>query len=235
MRRPPQGFLAVATVLLAAASVLGAGLDDLGPVPSTGVRVILVRHAQALSNLSPRPNLSPEELDHLTQHGREQARAVGHALRSVEVDVLLTSPARRAVETSEIVGASLGLEPRVDPGLRPLELGRARDGSPMTWPMRLLALESGRDPRPTAGESVADLGDRVRDVVQAARDAHPGGIVVLVAHSEVIGAFVGLVEGTPAPQRLEAVHVANGSLTVVDQDANSELDVRLLDHHPEGT
>ena len=233
LRPPSRVVLALATALGLVATGWGSDLADLGPVPQGGLRVVLVRHAQALSNLSPRPDLSPPELDHVTALGREQARAVGQALASLEIDELLSSPAQRAIETTEIVGKALGLEGRVERGVRPLELGRARDGSPLSWQTRQTAWEAGRDPRPPAGESLVDLGERVRDVVQTARGTHAGGTVVLVAHSEVIGAFIGLVQEAPPPDRLD-VHVANGSLSVVDADAYGGLTVRFLDHRPDG-
>lgn len=226
-------FFTLAALLGLGTAGWGADLAALGPVPKDGLRVVLVRHAQALSNLSPRPDLSPEELDHLTPLGREQAEAVGRALQSLAIDELLTSPAGRAIETTEIVGAALGVEGRVERGVRPLELGRAQDGSPLAWEARQAAWQAGRDPRPPAGESLVDLGERVRDVVHAAQGAHGGGIVVLVAHSEVIGAFIGLVQEAPPSDRLD-VHVANGSLSVVDADASGGLRVRLLDHRPDG-
>jgi len=236
-RRLRGPVLRVALTLAAgtglAAAGWGAGLADLGPVPEEGLRVVLVRHAQALSNLSPRPDLSPEELDHLTPLGRDQARAVGRVLTAFEIDALLTSPAQRAIETTEIVGAALKLEGRVEQGIRPLELGRARDGSPLQWPARQAAWQAGRDPRPPGGESLVDLGERVRGVILSARDVYPGGTVVLVAHSEVIGAFIGLVQEAPPPERLD-VHVSNGSLSLVDADGSGGLTVRFLDHHPDG-
>ena len=233
-RLPAAGVgLSLAATLGWAATGAGGALADLGPIPQNGLRVVLVRHAQALSNLSPPPDLPPEELDHLTPLGREQAAAVGQVLASLEIDALFTSPAKRAIETTEILGAALGLEGQVEPGLRPLELGRHRDGSPQSWPNRQAAWKAGRDPRPAAGESLVDLGERVEGVVQEARAAHTGGTVVLVAHSEVIGAFIGLVQETPPPKRLD-LHVANGSLSVVDADASGGLAVKLLDLVPTG-
>ena len=142
-RRPSRTPSRVGLVFAAALGLASAGwagdLADLGPVPERGLRVFLVRHAQALSNLSPRPDLSPEELDHLTPLGREQAEAVGRALVPLEIGGLLSSPAQRAIETTEIVAAALGLEWRVEKGVRPLELGRARDGSPLSWQTRQAA------------------------------------------------------------------------------------------------
>ena len=81
-RSPPLVGLVLAAALGLASAGWAGDLADLGPVPQDGLRVILLRHAQALSNLSPRPDLSPEELDHLTSLGREQAEAVGTCARA---------------------------------------------------------------------------------------------------------------------------------------------------------
>lgn len=234
MRSTPSILLA-ALALLLGGPVASGDLQELGAVPSDGARVILVRHAQALSNLSPRPDLSPEELDHLTEKGQEQARIVGQVLQTLQVDAIRTSPAQRAIETGEIVAAALELESQVETGVRPLQLGTARDGSPLSWSQRQAQWRSGKDPRPPAGESIADVGERVRQVVVAARDTHPGGVVILVAHSEVIGAFVGLVQGTPAPERIDAVKVSNASLTVVDVDDSGQITLEVVGHRPDGT
>jgi len=178
-RSPSRVGLVLAAALGLASTGWAGDLADLGPVPRGGLRVILLRHAQALSNLSPRPDLSPEELDHLTPLGREQAEAVGRALAPLEIDELLSSPAQRAVETTEIVGAALGIEGRIEQGVRPLELGRARDGSPLSWQTRQAAWEAGRDPRPPAGESLSRRRDRgSRGPLRGDRGLHrsrPGG------------------------------------------------------------
>jgi hypothetical protein len=54
-----------------------AGLPEL---QSGAVRVYLVRHGQALSNLEPTPRVSAAELDNLTPLGTKQSEAVGRAL-----------------------------------------------------------------------------------------------------------------------------------------------------------
>src|SRR5262245_55547358 len=111
---------------------------SLGPVPADAVRLYLVRHGQAYSNLDPEPDLPPDKLDRLTDLGREQARRVARFLRGTAVAELLTSPAGRARETAEEIRTALGLEAaRVEPALRPLELGRGPDGAPLDWDQRI--------------------------------------------------------------------------------------------------
>jgi broad specificity phosphatase PhoE len=193
--------------------VVAEGGDPLAalPPPAAGtVRVYVVRHGQALMNLSPPPKLSPDALDHLTDLGREQARAAGNALAGRGVTLVLSSPARRARETSAEIRAALDRPVlRVEPDLRPMEQGRSSTGM-------------GRDRTPPGGESLEQVGRRVG--AMAARLARRGhrGAVVFVAHAEVIGAFLGQVQG-----------VRNGSISVVDVPAAGPPRVLLTDHLPE--
>jgi phosphohistidine phosphatase len=78
------------------------------------VRLILVRHAEAAPG-------TPDADRRLTPHGRDQARALGRRLADERVrpDALLTSPLARAIETAELVGDSLGVEPEHDGRLAP--------------------------------------------------------------------------------------------------------------------
>jgi probable phosphoglycerate mutase len=205
----------LATLLVAAAV---AGPADLGPVPKSAVRVFLVRHGQAYSNLDPEPDLPPDQLDRLTDLGKQQSRRAAEALRRSGVSLILASPAGRAKGTAEELRSLLGAPPvRVDTRLRPLELGHAKDGKPLDWDARITEWEAGRDPSPAGGESMAEMGGRVYDLVHALVAEQPGKSLVLVAHSEVIGAFVGLVGRVPPPNRYPP-QAKNGSITAVEMD-----------------
>lgn len=188
----------------------------LGPVPADSVRVFLVRHGQAYSNLDPEPDLPPQQLDRLTDLGREQSRNAARFLRARGVAAVLTSPAGRARGTADEICAALGVgEAAVESGIRPLDIGRAPDGAPLDWDQRIADWEAGRDPSPPGGESLEQMGARVLGVVRALRARHAGRSVVLVAHSEVIGSFVGALAGKPGAARWPP-QARNGSLTVVD-------------------
>jgi phosphohistidine phosphatase len=69
----------------------------------------LLRHGEAV----PHDAASDDVARALTERGRDQARAAGHALKALEVEVHLcfTSPKVRARETAEIACAELGVEP----------------------------------------------------------------------------------------------------------------------------
>jgi phosphohistidine phosphatase len=72
----------------------------------------LLRHGDAEDG-------SPDSERPLTDKGREQARAVGAALKAlgVEIDACLTSPKVRSVETARLACEPLGVEPQLEPKL----------------------------------------------------------------------------------------------------------------------
>jgi len=70
-----------------------------------------------------------------------------------------------------------------------------------------------------------------RELVRALARSRRGTSVVLVAHSEVIAAYLGEVRGTPAPRRYPP-GLANGSITVVDVVATGAETIRLTNHVP---
>jgi probable phosphoglycerate mutase len=205
---------------------------QLGAVPSDTVRVFLVRHGQAYSNLDPAPDLPAEQLDRLTELGRQQVGAASGFLAGQAIAAVVTSPAARARETAGAIGAALGLaEPRVDPALRPLELGRAADDSPLDWDARIAEWEAGRDAPVAGGETLEQVGERVLAAVRSLRADYAGKSVVLVAHSEVIGAFLGALRGTPGAARWPP-QIRNGSLTAVDAGPQGPPRLRLADYVP---
>jgi broad specificity phosphatase PhoE len=153
-------------VLLLAGST---ALADLGPVPPGTLRVVLMRHGQAFTNLDTLPSPAPANPDALTALGREQVAAILPALTAIRPGLLLTSPAGRARETADQIGKALGLEPRVEPKVRPMETDK--------------------------GETLEDVGRRALVLVEELRPAQPGQTVLLVCHSEVVAGLADQVDG----------------------------------------
>src|SRR5262245_16487825 len=170
--------------MLHAALLCLLAAEPLAPAPAGAMRVFLVRHGQAYSNLDPEPDLPPEKLDSLTDLGRKQSRAAARFLAGRGVAAILTSPAGRARETAQELREGLGLGgTTVEPRIRPLELGRTPDGAPLDWDQRIADWEAGRDPSPPGGESLEQLGQRVLELVRSLQPAQAGKSVALVAHS----------------------------------------------------
>jgi broad specificity phosphatase PhoE len=211
-------------------------LAALGLVPAGTTRIYLIRHGQALSNLEPPPppSAAPQGLDHLTPLGEAQARKVGEILAGHGVKLVVTSPAGRARESAEKIAAALGAAPpRVEARLGPLELGKDASGKPLSWDDRAKEFAAGRDPAPAAGESLGQVGERVMALVKGLRVEAPAASVALVAHGEVIAAFIGELQGTPAAKRYPP-RLANGSITVVEARPDGRVALLLANHVPPG-
>ncbi|HUE25319.1 MAG TPA: histidine phosphatase family protein [Solirubrobacteraceae bacterium] len=72
----------------------------------------LLRHAEAVDG-------TPDDERPLTERGVRQAQAAGLALARLEerIDIYLSSPKRRALQTAELASEPLGVEVRVEPRL----------------------------------------------------------------------------------------------------------------------
>jgi broad specificity phosphatase PhoE len=171
-------------------ALLAAGPADLGPVPVGALRLYVVRHGQAFSNLQPRPELPAEQLDRLTELGRTQSRAAAAALQGRGVALIVSSPMGRARQTAEELRSLLDVKMRVDERLRPLEMGKDVSGKALVWADRMRDWSAGRDPAHTSA-------------------------VVLVSHGELIGNLVGMLDAQTLEGRF-APPIANGSITAIE-------------------
>jgi probable phosphoglycerate mutase len=203
-------------------------LANLGPIPKDAVRVFLVRHGQALTNLSPRPKLPLEELDHLTELGRAQTERTAALLRDQSVRVVLGSPAGRARETAAIFQKAFATgEAPAEPRLRSLEMGRSAEGKSLGWDEREAEWKAGRDPQPEGGESLRQVADRLIQLIDALARERAGQAAVLVSHGEVIAALVGALRGLPVAE-WEELSLGNGSVTVVEAAPGKPAKLRLV-------
>ena len=116
--------------------------------------LILARHGRTAANaqglLQGRMDLPLDEV------GREQARKIAVALASV--DVVISSPLRRAVETAEAVGKEIEIDDRwIEMDFGNLDGQRRQDIDPAIW----IRLQRDVHYQPEGGESLANMMLRV--------------------------------------------------------------------------
>lgn len=132
----------------------------------------------------------------LTLRGREQSRALGDSLRSARVAMIYSSPMARAVQTSEIVAAVLGVPVRVREGLREFSVGDYAGKPPapdLVGPTFGRWLAGDLDATVPGGESGREVVDRFRVELETAADLHRGEHVLVVSHGGAICAAVSAV------------------------------------------
>ena len=192
-------------------------------------RIILVRHtepeASALGRCYGRLDVD------LSESGRRHADGVGAALAEFGVQVLYSSPLRRAEEAARLIGARLELEPRVHAGLAEIDFGelegRTYDEIAASEPaLYRLWMERPTAVRFPGGESYSDLSARVSDALAEIRGEHSGSVVAVVAHGGVIRAMLAPALGLRGDD-VFAIPQEYGGVSIVDWSGATAL-VRVV-------
>ncbi|MFJ2023416.1 bifunctional RNase H/acid phosphatase [Streptomyces sp. NPDC087897] len=202
---------------------------DLG-APAT---LVLLRHGETALTPQKRFSGSGGTDPELSATGRGQAERVAEHLAAVgTVQEIVSSPLRRCRETASAVAARLGLDVRIDEGLRETDFGawegltfgevRERYGDDLT------AWLASPETAPTGGgESFAEVAERVA----AARDRivarYAGRTVLLVTHVTPIKTLVRLALGAP-PEALFRMELSAASISTVAYYGDGNASVRLL-------
>ncbi len=152
----------------------------------------LIRHAESTWNAAGRWQGQADPP--LSERGRRQAADLAGALAGEGLEVIVSSDLARTAETAGIVGRALGLEPRLEPGLRELDagswsgLGRAEIGR--RFGPELAHFDSGDpDARAGGGECRREVAGRVRRSLRALSSDFAARRVALVTHSGVMQAL----------------------------------------------
>ena len=189
---------------------MSAGADD----PLDGV--LLARHGQTNDNLPPLRFQGFTDTP-LNDTGRGQAHELAEtiAARSEPIAVLWSSDLSRARETAEIVGARIGLAPRLDPRLREAnrgeweghtfpEIERADPARYAAW------MRGGASWRFPGGESLQEQQDRV---MAALADIAAAGVLPALAVCH--GGSIRVVLCSRDPRGLDAFHAFDVPNTAV--------------------
>lgn len=174
--------------------------------------LLLVRHGESTANVG---GLLLGRADvPLTERGRAEAVALRD--RVAGATTLVTSPLQRAVATAEALGLDAPVE--VDPRWVELDYG-AHEGAPPGDLPEQLWRRWRADPayRPPGGESLADVGARVRGACEelfAVEGAARLGNVVVVSHVSPIKAAIAWALGS-ADSIAWRMHLSTGSVSTV--------------------
>ena len=188
--------------------------------------LIFVRHGESEGN---RQGVVQGWLDSpLTERGRADARAAAERLSSRGATAVYSSDLARARETGEIIAALAGLPLEHRQGLRERSLGEAQG---LSWSE--IRERWGAGVRAGTGdipgeEATAGFRERVARDFDLLAGRHSEGLAICAAHGGSIRMVIGHVLGLP-PDVYPRVHIANGSLTVVEMDGGRPVLTSLND------
>jgi ribonuclease H / adenosylcobalamin/alpha-ribazole phosphatase len=202
--------------------------------PPTGVRTefVLLRHGEtpltAQKRFSGVGGGDPELVD----RGRWQAERAAEVFATRGgVDALVCSPARRTVQTAQILGRRLGLEPRVEEGFRETDFGDWEGHTfaevQQRWPAEMDAWLSSTAVAPPGGESFDELARRVALARDKTIARYSGRSVVVVSHVGPIKTLVRMALDAP-PSALYRMELQAAAISSVHWYSDGNASLRLF-------
>lgn len=167
--------------------------------------LILARHGESVFSAAGLVNGDPSVPGPLTGAGREQARALGDALRGEPIELCAVTPFERVRETAELALAGRDV-PRLvvpelsDPGYGAFEGGSLDEYREWVW-------AHGPLDAPPGGEHRGAIAARYATGLRLLLD-RPEGVILLVAHSLPIAYALGAAEGRAPRAKVGLVELA---------------------------
>ncbi len=208
-----------------------------GPPDTTPTSLMLLRHGQTPLSLERR--FAGRGDIPLTDEGHQQAAAAARRLASWEVDAVVSSPLRRCRDTAAYAAELLGLPIEIEERFVETDFG---DWEAMTFSEARECDPEGVDhwisdpwTGPPAGESFAEVADRVGEAREALLREYRGRTVLVVTHVTPIKVLVQQAMLAPL-SALYRMYLDTACLNEVDYYADGPAVVRSLNDtaHLEG-
>lgn len=157
-----------------------------------------VRHGESEANT--RHVISNRESTfHLTTKGRQQAEALAGKLRGIPFSTMFSSPVLRALETTEILSAALGIPYQVTDALREYDCGILEEKSDeQSWGSHNRyyedwVLRGQYTNKPEGGECFLDIQKRFVPFIEELAQRREGKNILLVGHGGLFTLMLPLV------------------------------------------
>ncbi len=190
--------------------------------------LILVRHAATDET---GPVLSGRRPIELSEAGRHQAAALARRLADLPLRAVYASPVERAAQTARAIASPHGLEVQVLEGVLEADYGdwsgrslKDLAGTEL-WRQVQIAPSQARFPN---GEAIAEMQERASLALQQVVEGHPGEIVAVVSHADVIKAAVAQFLGVHL-DHFQRLAISPASLTVLAFGKDGPVLVKLND------
>ncbi|MEV4560913.1 bifunctional RNase H/acid phosphatase [Kitasatospora sp. NPDC049285] len=199
----------------------------------TPTTLVLLRHGETPLTPQKRFSGSGGSDPGLSEKGRWQAERAAEAFAARgTVQAVVASPMLRTRQTAEAVALRLGLEVRIEEGLRELDFG---DWEGLTFaevqerhPDDLEAFLTSAKAKPTgSAESLTTLTHRVGQARDKVLARYPGKTVLVVSHVSPIKTLVRLALGAP-PDAVHRMELSAASLCAVQYYRDGNASLRLL-------
>jgi probable phosphoglycerate mutase len=197
--------------------------------PPSSTRLVLARHA-VTAQTGPLLSGRAPGID-LSDHGREQAEALGRRLAELPVAAVYASPIERTTQTAEAVARHHDLPVLPLPGVIEADYGEwtgeklADLAKTDLWKTVQRAPSRARFPN---GESLAEMQLRMVSALEAVVADHVGELIVVVSHADPIKAAIAHYTGVHL-DLFQRIVVSPASVTVFELSPHGAAMVKCND------
>lgn len=175
-------------------------LEVLRPFESANI-YCLMRHGQARSNVDGIISSYPELfLNRLTPNGIERVQYLAPKLNHYGIDLIVSSPLRRAVETARLIAQSIrrqrhSVNLHLDQRLREINFGRLNGKAVKRYDQLAASQQQRYRKSPPGGESLRQVKLRMLSVIFQLERTERGRRILLVSHGDPLWALNGAMRG----------------------------------------
>lgn len=176
------------------------------------MKLYVVRHGQTDQNVLGLVQGDTES--DLTEKGREEAKALQELVRSLDVDVVVSSPLRRALDTAKLI-TNNEKEIIIDDRLIERDFGLS-EGKPVDEELTVKYWDFRLNTDINQVEKVQDLMFRITEFIEDMRNKYDDKKVLVVAHSAILRAIHYAINGIPEDGDLLKIEIPN--LRIIEYD-----------------
>lgn len=169
------------------------------------MKLYVVRHGQTDQNVLGLVQGDTES--DLTEKGREEAKALRELVESLDVDVVVSSPLRRALDTAKLITGNKK-EIVTDDRLIERDYGLS-EGKPVDEELTIKYWDFRLNTDINEVEKVQDLMFRITEFIEDLRNKYENKKVLVVAHSAILRAIHYAINGIPEDGDLLKIEIPN--------------------------
>ncbi|MFA4999237.1 MAG: class I tRNA ligase family protein [Parcubacteria group bacterium] len=179
-------------------------LEELAKLAPTNNEYFLMRHGEADSNVLNIVSSYPEAAEmELTEKGIKQVEKVAKYLKKRQIDLVISSPLKRAIDTAKIVAETCGIKYTIDERLAEYNFG-SMNGKPTEEFEAFVGGHEGKFVKtPEGGETLPEIRKRMLSLLKELEEKHKGKKVLLVGHGDPFWMLMGSMQGMERDKLLE--------------------------------
>lgn len=169
------------------------------------MKLYVVRHGQTDKNVLGLVQGNTES--DLTEKGKEEAKALQELVSTLDIDVVISSPLRRALDTAKLI-TNNKYDIIVDERLIERDYGLS-EGKPVDEELTIKYWDFKLNTDINEVEKIKDLMFRVTEFIEDMRNKYEDKNVLVVAHSAILRAIHYAINGIPEDGDLLKIEIPN--------------------------